>query len=144
MEGASATAVDKRGATCEIQMRSFKSVPSGDGTNGDSGKRSGVICASIREGGPTLTIEDASGRRWIMPWVHLLHAVYESDGELDRIELTYASHVVTIEGVRLFGLAERIAKFGVEWVRRYDKRYLRSCPKDMPFMERIEVVEKTE
>ncbi len=79
-----------------------------------------------------------------MPWVHLLHAVYESDGELDRIELTYASHVVTIEGVRLFGLAERIAKFGVEWVRRYDKRYLRSCPKDMPFMERIEVAEKTE
>ncbi|MDQ8184228.1 hypothetical protein [Pelagicoccus sp. SDUM812002] len=125
-------------------MRKLNSLTSADGTGEESGKRSGVICASVREGAPTLIIEDASGRRWIMPWVHLLHAVYESERGLDRIELSYASHTVTLEGVRLGGLVERIAKFGVEWVRRYDKRYLLSCPKDMPFIERIEVADKNE
>ncbi len=125
-------------------MRAFGKPLSEAGTKSETRKGEGIICASKREGAPTLSIRDGSGKRWIMPWVHLLHATYTNEDSGERIELVYATHEVVCDGVRLESLVEDFAKFAVEWVKCHDKRYLELCPKGMPFLYGIEVTEKVE
>ncbi|HAV13665.1 MAG TPA: hypothetical protein DCX06_09295 [Opitutae bacterium] len=104
----------------------------------------GIICASFREGAPALVIITLEGKRWVMPWVHFLYAWHETRQELEQISLQYNSHKVLIEGVRLESSIQQFSKFGVEWIRSYDKRYLPLCPKDSPFIEKILIEEKSE
>ncbi len=107
-------------------------------------KGSGIVCASIREGAPTLLLLGVEGRNWVLPWVHFQYAWLVRSGEEETIKLFFSSHELSLEGVRLGSLLEHFAKFGVEWVRAYDRRYLELCPNEQPFVYRIKVEEKIE
>lgn len=110
----------------------------------ESGEGAGIVCASIREGAPTLLLFDVDGRNWVLPWVHFQYAWLERCEGDEIIRLFYSSHEASLQGVRLESLLESFAKFGVEWVRVYDRRYLELCPNEQPFVYKIEVEEKTE
>lgn len=125
-------------------MKTLGKSSLGVGMKLEARKREGIVCVSKREGSPTLAITDGDGKRWIMPWAHLLHANYTCEAGEHRIELVYVTHEVICEGTCLESLAEGLAKFAVEWVRCYDKRYLELCPEGRPFLNRIEVSVKTE
>ncbi len=79
-----------------------------------------------------------------MPWIHFLYAWHEDCSEFERMKLYYSSHEFTLEGIRLEGVVERLAKFGVEWVKCYDKRYLALCPQELPFIWKILIHENSE
>ena len=101
----------------------------------------GVLCASVRDGAPTLVIIPLDGSRWVLPWIHFLYALYEDLHEYDRIKLFYASHEVRLEGLRLKELINHFSSYRIEWIRSYDKRYAELCPKDLPFISMIKVEE---
>ena len=102
----------------------------------------GVLCASVREGAPTLEIIPLDGNHLVLPWIHFLYALYEDLYEYDRINLFYSSHDVQLEGLRLRELIKHFSSYRVEWVKCYDKRYAELCPKDLPFITKIKVEEK--
>lgn len=103
----------------------------------------GVLSASLREGAPTLLIKTQDGLRRSLPWIHYLYGDYENLNEIERITLFYSSHEVCLEGVRLEPLFERLAKYGVEWIKAHDRRHLARCPKESPFIQKITVSEKS-
>jgi len=103
----------------------------------------GVLSASLREGAPTLLIKTQDGHRRMLPWIHFINGDYENHNEIERITLFYSSHEVCLEGVRLEPLFERLAKYGVEWVKAHDKRHLACCPAGLPFIQKIAVSEKS-
>lgn len=107
-------------------------------------EKSGVVCVSFREGAPALAIIALDGNRWVLPWVHFLYAFYENLSEIERITLYYSTHEVLLEGVRFVRLMEQFSKFGVEWIRSCDKRYMPLCSSDLPFVAKIVVDEKNE
>ena len=72
-----------------------------------------------------------------VPNAWLLHARLNQQGT--RIEVHYTHCLVSIEGVNLGTLHERIGKFGVSWVRE-----LRLAKPDAPSVTRIEVAEKSD
>lgn len=102
----------------------------------------GILSASNREGAPTLLIKPQDDQRLIIPWIHFLYGNYKDLEDTECITLFYSTHDVCLEGVRLEPLFERLAKFGVEWIKANDKRYMARCPQDLPFIERISVTEK--
>ena len=104
----------------------------------------GVLCASFRDGAPALLLHTLDGKRWVMPWVHFLHAYHEKSGESEQIGMFYSNHEILIEGVRLQPLVERLSKYDLEWVKCFSKRYLKLCPQDLPFIERITIEEKAD
>lgn len=107
-------------------------------------ENSGVVCVSFHEGAPAIALVTLDGKRWVLPWFHFLYACYEDLSEVERIRLHYSTHEVFLEGVRFIRLVEQLSKFGVEWIRNYDKRYLPLSPSDMPFVTKIVVDEKSE
>ena len=104
----------------------------------------GVLCASIREGSPSLVLINLEGKRWVIPWIHFLYASYENLQEFERIELFYSSHEILLEGHRFEILLKHLSNYGVEWIRCYDKRYCQLCPKELPFIEKIVVEERSD
>ncbi len=104
----------------------------------------GVLCASIREGSPTLLLLAMDGKRWILPWIHFLYACYEDLHEFERIELFFSSHDILLEGDRFQDLLKHLSGYKVEWLKAYDKRYQQLCPNELPFIMKIVVEEKSE
>ena len=104
----------------------------------------GVLCASVREGSPTLVLINAGEKRWVMPWIHFLYACYEDLHEFERIELFFTSHDIVLEGYRFLELVKHLSSYKVEWIKCYDKRYVQLGPNDLPFVTKIVVEEKTE
>lgn len=102
----------------------------------------GVLCASIRDGTPTLVIIPLDGNRWILPWIHFLYAFYEDLHEYEQIKLIYSSHNIQLQGLRLQELVKHFSSYRVEWVRCFDKRYEELCPKDLPFISKINIEDK--
>ncbi len=125
-------------------MKNLKNSLTARGDAQASDDPSGIICASFREGAPTLVIITWEGKRWVMPWIHFQYAWHEDQEEFELMKLYYSTHEVSLEGVRLERLVEHFAKFGVEWIRSYDKRYLQLCPQELPFIENIHIEEKEE
>lgn len=123
-------------------MRKLETALAKKDPSQDSDVSSGIICALIREGAPTLLLISWEGKRWVMPWVHFHYAWHERESEFERIKLCYSSHDVSLEGLRLERLVEPLSKYGVEWIRSYEKRYLHLCPQDFPFVERILIEQK--
>ena len=100
-----------------------------------------MLCASVRDGAPTLVIIPLDDKRWVLPWIHFLYALYEDLHEYDRIYLFYSSHKVRLEGLRLKELINHFSSYRIEWIRCYDKRYAELCPEDLPFISMIKVEE---
>ena len=123
-------------------MKNLKSALSQKSESKSIDGSSSIVCASIREGSPTLVIIAWEGRRWVMPWVHFLYAWHEHEEEFERIEIRFSSHDISLEGIRLERLLEHLSKYSVEWIRSSDKRYLNQCPQDLPFIEKIKVKDK--
>jgi len=123
-------------------MKNLKSSLSQKSDSQTPDSAAGIVCASIREGSPTLVIIAWEGRRWVMPWVHFLYAWHEHEEEFERIEMRFSSHDISLEGIRLERLLEHLSKYSVEWIRSSDKRYLHLCLPDLPFVEKILVKDK--
>ena len=110
--------------------------------NREAENSKGVLCASVREGTPTLVVIPSVGNQLILPWIHFLYARYEDLHEFEQIQLFYSSHKVQLHGIRLKELVKHFSSYRVEWVRSYDRKYSELCPKDLPFVSKIKVEEK--
>lgn len=95
-------------------------------------------CFSTNPQAPTVVVEATGGRRWVLPWVHLLNAQHDDDKNSETLLLCFASHEVVVSGRNLAPLVEDVARLRLEVLREAPGRYAPSVDPE-PFIGEIQV-----
>lgn len=95
-------------------------------------------CFSINQHAPAIVVEATGGRRWVLPWVHLLNAQHDDDGKGETLLLCFVTHEVVVNGRHLSSLVEDVARLRLEVLRGAPHRYAQSVD-DEPFIGEIHV-----
>jgi hypothetical protein len=93
-------------------------------------------CHSMNAQVASLTVVTSADEKWIFPWHHLAVAHLTRSGEREELQLTFASHLVTIRGRNLGALAELVAAVRLATVRPAPGKYARSAEPE-PFVDAL-------
>ena len=85
-----------------------------------------------------LCVITSADERWLFPWPQLVYAQFAGGSGRETLQLTFASHVVTITGRQLTALCELIARNQLALVRPAPAKFAKAA-EDRPFIEALHV-----
>jgi hypothetical protein len=96
-------------------------------------------CESGRTPLHSLQVHSWKGESWLFPWAHFASACHHCVGTKEHLALTFAEHLVELEGIRLALLLPGIAGQEFVCLRSLPPKYNAKGSENEPYISRISV-----
>lgn len=87
----------------------------------------------------SLQVHSWKGDKWVLPWAHFGSACHHCVGTKEYLVLSFAQHVVELEGIRLALLLSGIASQELLCLRNLPLKYDAKADENEPYISRVSV-----
>jgi len=87
----------------------------------------------------SLQVHSWKGDKWVLPWAHFGSACHHRVGTKEQLVLSFAQHVIELEGVRLALLLPGIASQEFVCLRSMPVKYDGKADENEPYISRVSV-----